>query len=142
MAVAIDAAALLTYRAAWRRDAQGLPTTREAAMAKLAATENAQSVVDMALQLFGARGVRVGETLESLCRRSRAAHLRRRQRSPEGHHRPRCLEGRGRMTAGIGLRGTNGPQRQSPCGSPNGNGGCAIVFNRPATIIIAWSSRR
>ncbi len=75
MAVAIDASALLTYRAAWRRDAQGLPTTREAAMAKLAATENAQSVVDMALQLFGARGVRVGETLESLYREIRALRI-------------------------------------------------------------------
>ncbi|CAB3631170.1 acyl-CoA dehydrogenase family protein [Achromobacter pestifer] len=75
MAVAIDSAALLTYRAAWRRDAQGLPTTREAAMAKLAATENAQAVVDMALQLFGARGVRVGETLESLYREIRALRI-------------------------------------------------------------------
>jgi acyl-CoA dehydrogenase len=75
MAVAIDAAALLTYRAAWRRDALGLSTTREAAMAKLAATENAQSVVDMALQLFGARGVRVGETLESLYREIRALRI-------------------------------------------------------------------
>ncbi|MCY1550087.1 Acryloyl-CoA reductase (NADH) [compost metagenome] len=75
MAVAIDSAALLTYRAAWRRDALGAPTTREAAMAKLAATENAQSVVDMALQLFGARGVRVGETLESLYREIRALRI-------------------------------------------------------------------
>ncbi|KGD92426.1 acyl-CoA dehydrogenase [Achromobacter sp. RTa] len=75
MAVAIDAAALLTYRAAWRRDALGLSTTREAAMAKLAATENAQSVVDMALQLFGARGVKVGETLESLYREIRALRI-------------------------------------------------------------------
>ncbi|MBB1595846.1 acyl-CoA dehydrogenase family protein [Achromobacter sp. UMC46] len=75
MAVAIDGAALLTYRAAWRRDVQGLPTTREAAMAKLAATENAQAVVDMALQLFGARGVRVGETLESLYREIRALRI-------------------------------------------------------------------
>ena len=46
MATMIDAAALLTYRAAWRRDVQKLPTTREAAMAKMTATENAQWVID------------------------------------------------------------------------------------------------
>jgi len=48
MATEIDAAALLTYRAAWRRDVQKLPTTREAAMAKMAATETAQRVIDRA----------------------------------------------------------------------------------------------
>jgi acyl-CoA dehydrogenase len=57
------------------RDVKKVRTTREAAMAKLAATENAQSVVDMALQLFGARGVRVGETLESLYREIRALRI-------------------------------------------------------------------
>lgn len=75
MATAIDAAALLTYRAAWRRDVQGLPTTREAAMAKMTATETAQAVIDRAVQLFGGRGVRVGETVESLYREIRALRI-------------------------------------------------------------------
>src|SRR5690606_17712197 len=48
MAADIDAAALLTYRAAWRRDSTGARTTREAAMAKMVATENAQRVIDRA----------------------------------------------------------------------------------------------
>ncbi len=56
MATVIDAAALLTCRTAWQRDVQKRPTTREAAMAKMAATENAQWVIDQALQLFGGRG--------------------------------------------------------------------------------------
>ncbi len=75
MATAIDAAALLTYRTAWRRDVQGLPTTREAAMAKMTATENAQWVIDQALQLFGGRGVRVGEIVERLYREIRALRI-------------------------------------------------------------------
>ncbi|NYT61859.1 acyl-CoA dehydrogenase family protein [Alcaligenaceae bacterium] len=75
MASMIDAAALLTYRAAWRRDVQQLPTTREAAMAKMMATENAQTVVDTALQLFGARGVQVGGIMESLYREIRALRI-------------------------------------------------------------------
>lgn len=75
MASMIDAAALLTYRAAWRRDVQQLSTTREAAMAKMTATENAQIVVDTALQLFGARGVQVGGIMESLYREIRALRI-------------------------------------------------------------------
>jgi acyl-CoA dehydrogenase len=75
MATETDAAALLTYRAAWRRDVQKLPATREAAMAKFAATENAQRVVDRALQMFGARGVSKGEIVESLYREVRALRI-------------------------------------------------------------------
>ena len=75
MATEIDAAALLTYRAAWRRDAQKLPTTREAAMAKMAATESAQRVIDRAVQMFGGRGVRRGEIVESLYREIRALRI-------------------------------------------------------------------
>ncbi|HEV3042467.1 MAG TPA: acyl-CoA dehydrogenase family protein [Roseiarcus sp.] len=75
MASAIDAAALLTYRAAWRRDVQNLTATREAAMAKMNATESAQWVIDQALQLFGARGVKVGETVERLYREIRALRI-------------------------------------------------------------------
>lgn len=75
MATFIDAAALLTWRAAWRRDVQGLPTTREAAMAKMTATETAQAVIDRAVQMFGGRGVRSGEVVESLYREIRALRI-------------------------------------------------------------------
>ena len=75
MATEIDAAALLTYRAAWRRDVQKLPTTKEAAMAKMTATESAQRVIDRAVQLFGGRGVRRGEIVESLYREVRALRI-------------------------------------------------------------------
>jgi acyl-CoA dehydrogenase len=75
MATGIDAAALLTYRAAWRRDVQQLPTTQEAAMAKMTATETAQTVIDRAVQLFGGRGVRSGEITEKLYREIRALRI-------------------------------------------------------------------
>ncbi len=75
MATEIDASALLTYRAAWRRDVQGRTTTREAAMAKMTATESAQRVIDRAVQLFGGRGVRSGETVERLYREIRALRI-------------------------------------------------------------------
>jgi acyl-CoA dehydrogenase len=75
MATGLDAAALLTYRAAWRRDVQGLTTTREAAMAKMAATETAQGVIDRAVQLHGGRGLRKGEIVEALYREIRALRI-------------------------------------------------------------------
>ena len=74
MATTIDGAALLTYRAAWLRD-QGANVTREAAMAKLAATEGAQQVIDAAVQLWGGRGVQSGETVERLYREIRALRI-------------------------------------------------------------------
>ncbi|WP_341991790.1 acyl-CoA dehydrogenase family protein [Azorhizobium sp. AG788] len=75
MATGIDGAALLTYRAAWRRDVQKLPTTREAAMAKMTATETAQQVIDRAVQMFGGRGVTCGEITERLYREIRALRI-------------------------------------------------------------------
>jgi acyl-CoA dehydrogenase len=75
MAVRIDASALLVYRAAWTRDATGRRTTREAAMAKLHATESAQRVIDDAIQLLGARGVQKGSILERLYREVRALRI-------------------------------------------------------------------
>lgn len=75
MATDIEAAALLTARAAWRRDVQKLSTTREAAMAKMTATENAQRVIDAAVQLHGGQGVRVGVKVESLYREIRALRI-------------------------------------------------------------------
>jgi len=74
MAVTVDAAALLTYRAAWQRD-RGRNVTREAAMAKLAATEGAQQVIDAALQLHGGLGVKSGEVVERLYREIRALRI-------------------------------------------------------------------
>ena len=77
MAADIDAAALLTYRAAWMRDV-GSPdqrSTREAAMAKMVATENAQRVIDRALQMHGGAGVQVGQVVESLYREIRALRI-------------------------------------------------------------------
>jgi acyl-CoA dehydrogenase len=74
MATAIDAAALLTYRAAWQRDT-GQPVTKSAAMAKMTSTENAQSVIDRAVQMFGGRGVVSGEIVERLYRDIRALRI-------------------------------------------------------------------
>ncbi|HSC62083.1 MAG TPA: acyl-CoA dehydrogenase family protein [Caldimonas sp.] len=74
MALTIDSAALLTYRAAWLRDT-GASVTREAAMAKLAATEGAQQVIDAAVQMWGGRGVQSGETVEKLYREIRALRI-------------------------------------------------------------------
>ena len=75
MAVAIDAAALLVYRAAWTKDTIGGRVTRESAMAKLFATEEAQKVIDQAVQIFGAAGVVAGATVERLYREIRALRI-------------------------------------------------------------------
>jgi alkylation response protein AidB-like acyl-CoA dehydrogenase len=75
MALAIDASALLVYRAAWTRDAGAERVTREAAMAKLHATEAAQRVVDDAVQLLGGLGVQVGGVVERLYREVRALRI-------------------------------------------------------------------
>lgn len=75
MALAIDAGALLVYRAAWTRDCVADRVTREAAMAKLHATESAQQVIDHAVQLFGGRGVTRGEKVEELYREIRALRI-------------------------------------------------------------------
>jgi alkylation response protein AidB-like acyl-CoA dehydrogenase len=75
MATAIDASALLIYRAAWTRDHGATRITREAAMAKLFATEAAQRVIDDAVQLLGARGVESGNPVERLYREIRALRI-------------------------------------------------------------------
>jgi len=75
MALKIDAAALLVYRAAWVKDNGAARVTREAAMAKLYATEAAQEVIDMAVQLHGGDGVRQGSVVESLYREIRALRI-------------------------------------------------------------------
>lgn len=75
MALAVDASALLIYRAAWTRDRRADRVTREAAMAKVYATEAAQRVIDDALQLFGGRGVVSGEPVERLYREIRSLRI-------------------------------------------------------------------
>ena len=82
MAALVDAAALLTYRAAWLRDCVGTATaaqaqaySAQAAMARMAATENAQRVIDMALQMHGGMGVKVGSKVESLYRDIRSLRI-------------------------------------------------------------------
>ncbi|MEX8192153.1 acyl-CoA dehydrogenase family protein [Comamonas guangdongensis] len=74
MATQIDSAALLTYRAAWQRD-QGENVTREAAMAKMTATENAQQVIDAAVQIWGGLGVVSEQPVERLYREIRALRI-------------------------------------------------------------------
>lgn len=75
MALEVDAAALLVYRAAWTKDQGAARVTREAAMAKLYATEAAQRVIDMAVQLHGGEGVRHGSVVERLYREIRALRI-------------------------------------------------------------------
>jgi acyl-CoA dehydrogenase len=75
MALEIDASALLIYRAAWAKDTGAPRITREAAMAKLFATEAAQRIIDLAVQLHGGDGVRQGMMVESLYREIRALRI-------------------------------------------------------------------
>ncbi|WP_375689708.1 acyl-CoA dehydrogenase family protein [Pseudooceanicola sp. LIPI14-2-Ac024] len=75
MALRVDASALLVYRAAWAKDAGAPRVSREAAMAKLFATDEAQKVIDAAVQLHGGDGVRAGETVERLYREIRALRI-------------------------------------------------------------------
>jgi len=74
MATTIDASALLTYRAAWLRD-QGKSVTKEAAMAKMTATEGAQQVIDAAVQIWGGMGVVSGHIVERLYREIRSLRI-------------------------------------------------------------------
>ncbi len=75
MALNIDASALLIYRAAWVKDCVADRVTREAAMAKLYATEAAQKIIDDAIQIFGGQGVVFGETVERLYREVRSLRI-------------------------------------------------------------------
>jgi len=75
MALDVDAAALLVYRAAWTKDSGAPRVTREAAMAKLFATDQAQQVIDKAVQLHGGDGVKSDEPVERLYREIRALRI-------------------------------------------------------------------
>lgn len=74
-ATEVDAAALLVYRAAWTKDRGAARVTREAALAKLVATENAQKVIDRAVQIHGGLGVTRGVKVEELYREIRALRI-------------------------------------------------------------------
>jgi len=75
MAMDVDASALLVYRAAWTKDTGVARVTREAAMAKLFSTDQAQLVIDRAVQLHGGDGVRSGSKVEELYRDIRALRI-------------------------------------------------------------------
>lgn len=75
MATDLDAARLLVLRAAFDKDRGGAATTKSAAMAKLFATEAAQRIIDMAVQLHGGRGVMTGEVVENLYRAIRPLRI-------------------------------------------------------------------
>ena len=75
MVLDVEASALLVYRAAWVRDVQGRRNSREAALAKLHATDSAQSVIDKAVQMFGGLGVTHGVAVERLYREIRALRI-------------------------------------------------------------------
>jgi acyl-CoA dehydrogenase len=75
MATDVDTSALLVYRAAWTKDGGAPRVTREAAMAKMHATETAQSVIDKAMQIFGGLGVTKGVKVEELYREVRALRI-------------------------------------------------------------------
>lgn len=75
MAIDIDASALLIYRAAWTKDMGAVRVTREAAMAKQFATDQAQQIIDKAVQIHGGEGVRSGNTVEKLYREIRALRI-------------------------------------------------------------------
>jgi acyl-CoA dehydrogenase len=75
MVLDVETSALLIYRAAWLRDVQGLRNSREAALAKLHATDSAQSVIDKAVQMFGGLGVTRGVAVERLYREIRALRI-------------------------------------------------------------------
>ncbi len=75
MATVVDTSALLVYRAAWTKDRGAPRVTREAAMAKMHATESAQGVIDRAVQIFGGDGVRTGVKVEELYREIRALRI-------------------------------------------------------------------
>lgn len=106
MAMDVDASALLIYRAAWTKDSGAPRITREAAMAKLFSTDQAQKVIDKAVQLHGGDGVRSGETVEKLYREIRAL---------------RIYEGASDVQRVIIARQTLGAhsQPQSPLGRPH-----------------------
>ncbi|MBS0365358.1 MAG: acyl-CoA dehydrogenase family protein [Proteobacteria bacterium] len=108
MACEIDAARLLSYRAAWLRD-RGSAATAEVAMAKMAATESAQRVIDRAVQLFGGRGVIVGEVPEQLYRDIRALRIYEGATEVQKMIIARELLGTDRSGGGAGRRGEGQP---------------------------------
>lgn len=108
MALEVDSSALLVYRAAWTKDVVGGRVTREAAMAKLHATEAAQRVIDAAVQLFGGLGVVSGHPVEKLYREIRAL---------------RIYEGASEVQKIVIARQTLSAHGQGAAGGPEAGGG-------------------
>jgi acyl-CoA dehydrogenase len=75
MVLDVETSALLVYRAAWLRDVKGVRNSREAALAKLHATDSAQQVIDKAVQIFGGLGITTGNPVERLYREIRALRI-------------------------------------------------------------------
>jgi alkylation response protein AidB-like acyl-CoA dehydrogenase len=75
MAIDLDAARLLVYRAAWVKDVGAERITLEAAMAKAYATEAAQRIIDEGVQILGGRGVLAESVVDRLYRSIRALRI-------------------------------------------------------------------
>jgi alkylation response protein AidB-like acyl-CoA dehydrogenase len=74
MATKVDAARLLTYRAAYLKD-HGLPYSKEAAMAKLFASDAAMAVTTDAVQVFGGYGYSREYPVERLMRNAKITQI-------------------------------------------------------------------
>jgi len=74
MAVKVDCARLLTYRAAYNKE-KGLPYSKEAAMAKLYASDIAMEVTTDAVQIFGGYGYSREYPVERLMRDAKIAQI-------------------------------------------------------------------
>jgi alkylation response protein AidB-like acyl-CoA dehydrogenase len=135
MATAVDASALLVYRAAWARDRGGVPrVTREAAMAKLFATEAAQRVVDDAVQLLGARGVLAGTPVERLYREVRALRIY------EGTSEIQRLVIAGQVLAAAARESPEDAGESPPASRPAGSGDEAAPAAADAPSVVAEPS--
>ena len=74
MAMTLDAGRLLAYRAAWLKD-QGVSFSKEAAMAKLFASEMAAKYTSKAVQIHGGYGYMKGQKVERLMRDAKITEI-------------------------------------------------------------------
>jgi acyl-CoA dehydrogenase len=135
MATAVDASALLVYRAAWTKDRGAPRVTREAAMAKMHATEAAQEVIDKAVQIFGGLGVTKGVKVEELYREIRA--LRIYEGATEVQ---KIVIARELMKTSPGGRGRDGGSRPGEGRASSGEG--APLTRTPPTAALDLSLRK
>ena len=156
-ATEVDAAALLVYRAAWTKDAGAARVTREAAMAKMFATEAAQRVIDRAVQLHGGLGVTKGVKVEELYREIRALRIyegatevQKIVIARETLKNRAARRARGGIRGGRGMKGSEhdplGPcrhvrARQSAAAQGDGPTSCSICRSSAIRIASTASSR-